>query len=84
MPQIRSGFTLSAVSVPVATLRGMGEPFIGSEAVASGRLTPYALRSQYVALYPDVYISRDAGITAGDRARAAWLWSRRRGVVAGQ
>ena len=34
----------------------MGEPFIGSEAIASGKLTPYALRSRFVALYPDVYV----------------------------
>lgn len=62
----------------------MGEPFIGSEAVASGRLTPYALRSRFVAIHRDVYISKDAEITAVVRARAAWLWSRRRGVLAGR
>ena len=62
----------------------MGEPFIGSEAVAAGALTPSGLRSKFVALYPDVYVPRDVGVTAGERARAAWLWSRRRGVVAGR
>jgi hypothetical protein len=61
----------------------MGEPFTGSEALAAGKLTPYALRSGFVGIYPDVYIARDTAITAIIRARAAWLWSRRRGVIAG-
>ena len=62
----------------------MGDPFIGSEAVAAGRLSPYALRSRFVALYPDVYLAPDSEITAVTRARAAWLWTKRQGVVAGQ
>jgi hypothetical protein len=61
----------------------MGEPFIGSEAVASGTVTPYALRSRFFALHPDVYVAPDTELTAGLRAHAARLWSRRRGVVAG-
>lgn len=62
----------------------MGEPFIGSEATASGTLTPYALRSRYNAVYPDVYVAARAELTATVRAHAAWLWSGRRGVIAGQ
>ena len=62
----------------------MGDPFIGSEALRSNRLTPYALRSRFVAMYPDIYIPTDAEVTAITRAEAAWLWSRRQGVVAGQ
>jgi very-short-patch-repair endonuclease len=62
----------------------MREPFIGSEALASGALTRYRLRSRFVALHPDVYVERDTDPTAVTRAHAAWLWSRRRGVVAGQ
>ncbi|OBH10205.1 DUF559 domain-containing protein [Mycobacterium sp. E3247] len=62
----------------------MREPFIGSEALASGALTRYRLRSRFVALHPDVYVQRDTDLTAVTRAHAAWLWSRRRGVVAGQ
>jgi hypothetical protein len=60
------------------------EPFIGSEAIATGALTPYQLRSRFVAIHPDVYFPTDADLTAVQRAYAAWLWSRRRGVVAGQ
>jgi hypothetical protein len=37
-----------------------------------------------VSLYPDVYIARESPVTAIVRAKAAWLWSRRRGVIAGQ
>ncbi|OBH38450.1 hypothetical protein A5692_09065 [Mycobacterium sp. E342] len=62
----------------------MEVPFIGSEAVASGRLTPYALRSRFVPVHPDVYIATGAELTARGRAHAAWLWSRRRAVVAGR
>jgi hypothetical protein len=63
----------------------MGQgPFIGSEAIAAGRLTPYALRSRYTAIHPDVYLAKDAEITAVSAANAAWLWSRRRGVIAGR
>lgn len=62
----------------------MKEPFIGSEAVASGLVTPYALRSRFAAIHPDVYLSAGSELTAGLRAHAAWLWSRRRAVVAGR
>jgi hypothetical protein len=62
----------------------VGEPFIGSEALACGRLTRHALRSRYVAIHPDVYVPRDSDLGATGRAQAAWLWSRRRGVIAGR
>jgi hypothetical protein len=45
---------------------------------------PYALRSRFVALHHNVYVSSDADVTAITRAKAAWLWSRRNGVIAGQ
>lgn len=62
----------------------MEEPFIGSDAVTSGALTPYALRSRHVAIHRDVFIPRGAELTAVNRAKAAWLWSQRHGVVAGR
>jgi len=34
-------------------------------------------------LFPDVYVERDVDVTAGLRAKAGWLWTGRRGVVAG-
>jgi hypothetical protein len=62
----------------------MEEPFIGSEAVDAGLLTPYGLRSRFVSIYPDVYVPSGVHLTATLRAHGAWLWSRRRGVVAGR
>jgi very-short-patch-repair endonuclease len=61
----------------------MAEPFIGSEAVASGALTKAQLATRYCRLFPDVYVDRDVDVTAELRARAGWLWTGRRGVVAG-
>ncbi|SON63209.1 hypothetical protein MSIMFI_04739 [Mycobacterium simulans] len=61
----------------------MNDPFVGSEALAAGLLTPYQLRSRYAALHKDVYVPRDAELTAVLRARACWLRSRRRGILAG-
>lgn len=58
-------------------------PFRGAEAVATGIVSPRQLRRFYVAVYPGVYAPRDIELTTGQRARAAWLWSRRTGVVAG-
>lgn len=61
----------------------MDEAFIGSEAIAAGALTPYQLRTRFSAVYRDVYIAEGVELSAAARARAAWLWSQRRGVVAG-
>jgi hypothetical protein len=61
----------------------MTKPFIGSEAIASGFVTPYALRSRFFAIHPNVYVAAGTKLTAGLRAHAAWLWSRRRAVIAG-
>lgn len=61
----------------------MTDPFLGSEALAVGALTPYELRSRYVRLHKDVYLSGDVELTAVLRAKACWLRSRRRGILAG-
>lgn len=61
----------------------MDKPFLGSAALTAGMLTRHMLRTRYVALHHDVYVARDAEITAGVRARAAWLRSRGHGVLAG-
>lgn len=59
---------------------GMGA-FIGSEALAAGKVTRNDLRRHYTRLCPDVYGPLNP--TLYDRTKAAWLWSRGRGVVAG-
>lgn len=61
----------------------MREPFIGSEAIAAGALTKTQLGTRHRRLFPDVYVDRDVDATLEVRSKAAWLWSRRRGTVAG-
>jgi hypothetical protein len=61
----------------------MGEPFIGSEANAAGALTKSQLCTRYTRLFRDVYVDSDMEVTAALRAKAGWLWTGRRGVVAG-
>ncbi|OPX05462.1 hypothetical protein [Mycobacterium sp. AT1] len=60
-----------------------GTPFIGSEALASGALTPYELRRYYRAVMPNVYLGRRIDPSLRQRTQAAWLWSGRAAVVAG-
>src|ERR1700722_18193539 len=61
----------------------MSDVFIGSEAVLQGSLTPYQLRSRFRWIYPDVYLADCSVPSLRQRSEAAWLWSGRRGVVAG-
>jgi hypothetical protein len=61
----------------------MGEPFIGSEAVARGALAKSALRTRYTKLFRDIYVSPDTELTTQLRAHAGWLRSGRRGIIAG-
>lgn len=64
----------------------MGElawPFRGAEALAAGAVCERELRRFYSSVYPGVYAPRGVQLSAVERGRAAWLWSRRRGVIAG-
>lgn len=61
----------------------MGEPFVGTEAIACGLLTKNQLETRYTRLFRGIYIDRDAELTAAVRAKAGWLWTGRRGIVAG-
>ena len=77
------GVTLASfVSTPRHTSL-MTDPFLGSEALTARLLTRHELRSRYIALHQDVYAPRGAELTPVLRAKAAWLHSRRRGVLAG-
>lgn len=58
-------------------------PFLGAEALADRRIPERAMRTLYEAVYPGVYVPWGIKLTARQRAQAAWLWSRRRGVVGG-
>jgi len=59
------------------------QPFIGSEALASGALTRPQLRTHYRAVFPNVYLSKDVQPSLELRIAAAWLWSGRRATIAG-
>jgi Protein of unknown function (DUF559) len=61
----------------------MTEPFVGSEAVATGEVLKSALRTNYTRLFRDVYVNDGTEVTAQVLARAGWLWSGRRGIIAG-
>lgn len=66
----------------VAHTAAMVHAFIGSEAVAAG-MSWGQLQRESTRVFRDVYVPAGIEIDAVIRAHAAWLWSRRRGVVAG-
>jgi hypothetical protein len=61
----------------------MGEVFRGSEALRNAALTEYQLRRWYRPIFRDVYVPKYYEPGLIDRAVGAWLWSRRRCVLAG-
>ncbi|MFV8050053.1 hypothetical protein [Mycobacterium sp. 48b] len=67
----------------VYTVTIFDSPFIGSEALRAGLIRKHQLRANFRAVLPDVYVARDFSPGLVDRARAAWLWSHRQGVLAG-
>lgn len=58
-------------------------PFRGWDAVEAGVMSVRELRRFYTPVYPGVHAPRGVELTAVQRSHAAWLWSRRRGVVSG-
>ncbi|MDX1886466.1 DUF559 domain-containing protein [Mycolicibacterium sp. 120270] len=58
-------------------------PFLGSEAVAAGLVSPYQLKTNYDVVYRDVYVPTGHELAPVEKAVAAWLWSQRRATVAG-
>lgn len=61
----------------------MGEVFVGSEAIAAAALTEHQLRRWYRTIFRDVYMPKPDEPSLHDRVFGAWLWSRRRAVIAG-
>lgn len=61
----------------------MGEPFIGSEALAAGAVRWHELGKYYTAIMPNVYLGSRAQPSLRQRTCAAWLWSGRKAVIAG-
>jgi hypothetical protein len=64
-------------------LSGVDDVFRGSEALREGKLTRYRLRADFRPIYPNVYVAKYAAPSLRTRSVAAWLWSGRRGVLAG-
>jgi hypothetical protein len=62
----------------------MWQPFLGTEAIADGILTRGQLRWRYTAKHPGVYLSNQAEPTVALSTVAAWLWTGRKGVIAGR
>ncbi len=58
-------------------------PFVGTEALADGRLSRHALRSRYRPVYRNVYLPIGHELTAASRGVAAWLWAGREAALAG-
>ncbi|OBA96508.1 hypothetical protein A5662_17715 [Mycobacteriaceae bacterium 1482268.1] len=58
-------------------------PFVGSEALSVGLISERAMRRLYEPVYPNIYAPRGISLPAHERARAAWIWSKGRGIVAG-
>ncbi len=57
--------------------------FVGSETLEQGTLSRYRLRTEFRAIYPDIYLPRGRHPSLRTRSEAAWLWSDRRATVAG-
>jgi hypothetical protein len=59
-------------------------PILGTEAIATGALTRSALRWNFTPLHPNVYMQKDARIDLYANTVAAWLWTGRKGIIAGR
>jgi hypothetical protein len=62
----------------------MGQPFVGVEAINAGRLTRGQLRWNHTAVHPGIYLPNGAARSLCVNTLAAWLWTGRRGVIAGR
>lgn len=60
-----------------------GVPFIGSDALGAGIVTPHQLRSANRRLFPGVYVDAATRVECRSLVRAAFLWAPKWSVVAG-
>jgi hypothetical protein len=71
------------MSVHLGNIAGVW-PTVGTEAVAAGALTRGALRWRYTAIYPNIYLPKDARRDLFTSTVAAWMWTGRKGIIAGR
>jgi hypothetical protein len=64
-------------------MRTIEWPFLAAEALDASALTFRELRRFHAGVYPGVWAPRGVELSAVQRARAAWLWSRREAVIGG-
>src|ERR1700749_2861316 len=57
--------------------------FIGSEAIANADVTGHELQRWYQPISPGGAFAKGQQLSLRDRTEGAWLWSRRRAIVAG-
>lgn len=62
----------------------MERVFLGTEAIARGELTRGQLRWNYQRIHRNVYLQKHTPISLWNNIIGAWLWSGRRGIVAGR
>jgi hypothetical protein len=62
----------------------MSQPFLAPDAIRAGILTEGQLRWNYLRAHPRVYVAKDATATLYLHILAAWLWTGRKGVIAGR
>lgn len=72
------------LSATAANIRGVWQPFVGTEAISGRLLTRGQLRWNYTPVHPDVYIPNGIDRTLSLNTVAAWLWTGRKGVIAGR
>jgi len=58
--------------------------FLGTEAIARGTLTRGQLRWNYRQIHRNVYLPKNALRSLHENVYAAWLWTGRRGIIAGR
>lgn len=59
-------------------------PLLGTEVIRDGRFSRGQMRWNYTAIHPGVYLPNGAERTLFVNAVAAWLWTGRKGIVAGR
>lgn len=70
--------TMGGVRIPDQRM-----PFVGSRALAEGRLTPYELRSSHRRVFPDVYVPDAGPLEPRILVHAAFLWAPPGSVIGG-